>query len=503
MKSIIVARVSTEEQKEAGNSLPAQLEKMKSYCQRNSFDIIETFSFDESAYKDRRDEFEKILNTIEDIIKKEKIAVCFDKVDRLSRNIFDKRVSKLYEMAVSDKIELHFVSDGQVIDNNMSAGDKFAFGMKLGLAKYYSDAISDNVKRAFEQKRRNGEWTGPVRLGYLNVSLDEENRTRKNIIIDPDRGYLVTEMFDKYATGNYSLETIRKEMTNKGLKSKAGYEISKSVVENMLKDSFYCGIAMSKKYGPYAHIYPRLIDRETFNKCKEVRENRKKKPNKEKSKDFVFKGLLTCQNCGCNITAEQVKKLNGNIYNYYSCTNGKKICKRVYVSEIALLEPVYGILERLESMPHDVQEKLVSELRNLNEMQVEYHKKQIARIQLEYTKYQSRKNSLFDMYADRSITKLDYDKKLQEYTDKIHLLEIELSEYGKADTEYKIIIGIVFSLARRAKEIFNSSETHEKRAILIYLLQNSTLNGKTPVFTMRSPYNLILGLASSPDWLRE
>ena len=53
-------------------------------------------------------------------------------------------------MAVSDKIELHFVSDGQVIDNNMSAGDKFAFGMKLGLAKYYSDAISDNVKRAFE-----------------------------------------------------------------------------------------------------------------------------------------------------------------------------------------------------------------------------------------------------------------------------------------------------------------------------------------------------------------
>ena len=90
MKSIIIARVSTEEQKEAGNSLPAQLEKMKSYCQRNSFEIIETFSFDESAYKDRRDEFEKILNTIEDIIKKEKIAVCFDKVDRLSRNIFDK-----------------------------------------------------------------------------------------------------------------------------------------------------------------------------------------------------------------------------------------------------------------------------------------------------------------------------------------------------------------------------------------------------------------------------
>ena len=29
--------------------------------------------------------------------------------------------------------------------------------MSLGVAKYYSDAISDNVKRAYEQKLRNGE----------------------------------------------------------------------------------------------------------------------------------------------------------------------------------------------------------------------------------------------------------------------------------------------------------------------------------------------------------
>ena len=32
MKAIIIARVSTEEQKEAGNSLPAQITRLKSYC---------------------------------------------------------------------------------------------------------------------------------------------------------------------------------------------------------------------------------------------------------------------------------------------------------------------------------------------------------------------------------------------------------------------------------------------------------------------------------------
>jgi DNA invertase Pin-like site-specific DNA recombinase len=37
MKSIILARVSTEEQKEAGNSLSAQFERLKNYCKQKSF----------------------------------------------------------------------------------------------------------------------------------------------------------------------------------------------------------------------------------------------------------------------------------------------------------------------------------------------------------------------------------------------------------------------------------------------------------------------------------
>jgi len=157
MKAISVSRVSTEEQKDAGNSLPAQDKHIEDYCKRKDFEIVKTFSFDESAYKDKRDEFDKLLEYVQEVAKKEKMAVCFDKVDRLSRSVFDKRVGTLYEMALADLIELHFVSDGQVINNQMSAVAKFQFGMSLGLAKYYSDAIGDNVKRAFEQKRRNGE----------------------------------------------------------------------------------------------------------------------------------------------------------------------------------------------------------------------------------------------------------------------------------------------------------------------------------------------------------
>ena len=502
MKAIIVARVSTEEQKEAGNSLPAQLSRIQDYCERNNYTVIETYSFDESAYKTKRDEFDKILARINQ--SKEKIAVCFDKVDRLSRNIFDKRVALLYEKAVADEIELHFVSDSQVINNNMNAGDKFAFGMKLGLSKYYSDAISDNVKRVFEQKRRNGEWTGGVRIGYLNVALDAEKRLRKDIIIDPERSQLVRKIFELYSTGAYSLETVRQEITKQGLRSRDGNELPKSSIENILKDSFYCGTAVSKKYGSYTHKYPRLITQDLFDKCQEVRLKRAKHPFKVASREFIFKGLLLCANCGCLYTPEQHTKRSGKVYNLYSCTNGKKRCKRVYVNEERLLEPILSVLERFESISQEAQDALVDELRRNTEAEVVFHKTQINRIRTAYEKIKEKDNNLLELYLDpddQSITKDVYDKKHQEYHDKLQLLNIELEEHTDADYDYQTTVTTVLSIARRARTLFESSEVAEKRLFLNYLLQNPTINEKTLVFNLRSPFNLVLDLAESPTWL--
>lgn len=107
-----------------------------------------------------------------------------------------------------------------------------------------------------------------------------------------------------------------------------------------------------------------------------------------------------------------------------------------------------------------------------------------------------------NVHLTGSITKDIYDKKHQEYADKLQLFEIELSEHRKADYDYQTTVASVLSVARRAKQIFESSEPHEKRAFLNYLLQNPTVNGKKLEFTMRSPFNLVLELASSPNWLR-
>ena len=136
--------------------------------------------------------------------------------------------------------------------------------------------------------------------------------------------------------------------------------------------------------------------------------------------------------------------------------------------------------------------------------EVVFHKAQINRIRTDYDNLKAKQNRLLEAFLDESITKDIYDKKHQEYQDQLQVLEIEMSEHAKADYEYHTTVATVVSVSRRAKTIFeNSSEPARKRAFLSYLLQNPTVKGKKLYFTIASPFNIVLELANSPNWLRE
>lgn len=100
------------------------------------------------------------------------------------------------------------------------------------------------------------------------------------------------------------------------------------------------------------------------------------------------------------------------------------------------------------------------------------------------------------------ITKDIYDKKLKEYKEKQYEIGIRLEEYTQADKSYHITASTVFNMAKRALDVFESSEVLEKRQFLNYLLQNPKVDGKKLVFDLRSPFNHIASLASQPIGLR-
>lgn len=495
MKAIIVARVSTEEQKEAGNSLPAQTERLASYCKRRELEVVKDISFDESAYKDKRDEFDKLVALVQKLSKKEKIAVCFDKVDRLSRSIFDKRVNTLYEMAVADKIELHFVSDGQVINNQMCATEKFQFSISLGLAKYYSDAISDNVKRAYEEKIKRGEWIGQAYVGYLNVTLPDGS---KDIIIDEKRAFLVKKMFELYATTKYSMQDLAIEMQAQGLRSRAGVDVSTSQVQAMLRNPFYYGM-MRIKGKLYHHKYEPLVSKYLFDKVQEHIDGYNRQNFKRTNKPYIFRGLIKCSHCGCAITPEEQKGLI-----YYHCTNYHRNCpskKEKWLREEELLIEIKKFLQSLK-LDSEALEELKKELRATHETEKEYYEKILGNINRELGVIDARLKIMYNDRLDGRITTDEYDTRVKDNKKRQEELLEQYKEHSTGDKNFYITANKILDLSQRAWELFENSEPKEKTQLVSFLLQNLVLERRKLLFEVKTPFNGIVEYAKYTSGLR-
>lgn len=487
MKAIIIARVSTDEQKEAGNSLPAQTTRMEKYCEkRKGLTIDKSFSFDESAYKDKRKGFDEILDYI--LNQKEKVAVCFDKVDRLSRNVFDKRVSLLYEKALNDEIELHFVSDGQVIDNKMSAVEKFQFGISLGLAKYYSDAISDNVKRAIEQKLRRGEWPGKAPYGYINI--DRENGS-KWVVTQPNEAQIVKKMYEWYGTSSYSMNEVRSE-----LKKVFGIDFSKGKVDHILKNPFYWG-EMRYDGNLYPHKYDPVITEELFNRVQAIKAGYSKKHFKFAGLPFFYRGLIRCAECGCMVSPERKK----GKYIYYHCTQYHGNHGAKWLREEDLTAQFAKIFSSVQ-VPQNVVEDITEALRKNHEDKSNFHTDLLKQYQKEYQKCESRIEKMYEDKLDGSITESFYEKKRKEYRLKQSDLEGRIENLRFTDENYYLTASYVLNLASKAREIFESSELHERRQLLKMVLQNLTLRGKNIEYDWVKPFDVICNYASRQAWLR-
>lgn len=484
MKAILIARVSTEEQKEAGNSLPAQIARLEKYCMNKGFIIDSIHSFDESAYKQTRTEFDQILDVI--LTSKTKIAVCCDKVDRLTRNMFDKRVSLLYEKALQDEIEIHFVSDGQVLNSKLSATEKFQFSISLGLAKYYSDAVSDNVKRAIEQKLRQGEWIAQAPYGYKSVT---DAAGKKNLVPHEYESLIVKKMFELYSSGLYSLDSLANKINNE-----YGLTWSDTGISKILTRPFYYG-EMKVKGQLYPHKYQPLVSKELFDTVEKIKSKfNKKSLYKLAGKTFLYRGMLRCGHCGLMITPERQKG-----HAYYHCTeyNGKH--GAVWLREEKITEAIEDVFKRLQ-MPQDVADQTIATLQELNHHQTRLYKQQLNKV---IQDEKSLNTMLDNLYLDKlkgRITESDYDKFYQKFTqDQKDLYQKKLT-IEKANSDYFITSTHMISLLSKAYNLFESSEVDQKRHLIKFVLQNLVISNGKVLYELRKPFDYILNCSEDIRW---
>lgn len=248
----------------------------------------------------------------------------------------------------------------------------------------------------------------------------------------------------------------------------------------------------------YPHKYAPLITKQLFDKVQTVMAGYHKKPFRYGCKPFAFRGLIKCAECGCTITAEQKK----GKYNYYTCTNYKKVHKdKIYLREEELLTPVYKVLQNIKLTDKQIND-LIADLRRTNESKDRFFESAMEGLRTDYDKYEKKKSNLLDRFVDKEITKEAYDKQLAEYEAKQTNVNTEMGKHHKADEEYYITVGMILSLAQRAYQIFKSSEAIEKRQLLNFLLRNCQLQGKKLQFELKTPFNGVLQANKCSNLLR-
>jgi len=485
MKAILIARVSTEEQREAGNSLPAQMARLERYCKNKDFEIIKRFEFDESAYKKDRREFDRIIDFISS--QKDKVAVCLDRIDRMSRNTFDRRLALLDDLVQSGRIELHFASDGQILRKGASATNNFQYSMGLSLARYYSDVIGDNVDRSFEEKIRKGEWLSKAPFGYKNIS--KKSGVDSDIVFDEDKAPIAKMLFENYATGAYSMSLLQEKV-----KEEFGLDIPKGSIGKILKNPFYYGeMLIKREIKP--HRYEPLISRELFDKVQEIKAGFRKKPVKYRGKNFMYRGLLKCAHCGCAISPDQKK----GKYVYYQCTqyHGKHGAKRF--KEEAITELLGDAFKRMQ-VPKKVLDKIVAAMSETHKSKVEFHNKHYDKWTREYKALTKKMDNLYEDKLDGKIPEEQYDRFYEKFRKQKDETSARLEKLQAAEDNYYITAKYLLDLSNRAFELFKSSEVEERRLLVKLVLSNLRVDGEKVLYDVNKPFNIIVDCHDRQSW---
>lgn len=479
MKAIVLARESDKNQ----DSNDAQLSRILEYVKDEGLEEWKVIKLKESSTRGYRKKFQEIV----DIIKqsKETIALVVDTVDRLQRGFKESVIFD--ELRKEGKVELHFFRERLVISKKSNSADILRWDMAVMFAKSYILQLTDNLKRKHDKMREDGEITSAPPIGYKSVYNDNPLRMRRIDVVPDERAHFIVQIFEEYAKDGVSVVTLAEKMYKAGFRSTENGKVNQAMIFKILNDTFYYGYAYSRTHDlRYRHRYKSIISKELFDKCQRVMERHNKVPTKYASKPFMFRGLITCGKCG-GVVGGQLKK---GKYTYYSCS-GYKPCTKEYVTEDEILKQVYWVLEGFKLSDEKVKE-ITEGMKSIAENENRFYTKSINALKAEHDKYETRIKKMYVDRLDGRITDEMYDNLLREYKEKQSELLDQMQDHSDADEQFYITANMTMGIAKRAKEIFISSEVDEKRQFLAFLLQNCVLNGKKLDFTIRSPFNLLL-----------
>ena len=324
-KYFLYARKSTEDDDKQVMSIEAQLFELREFARKENLEILAEFQESKSAKTPGRTVFGEMMARVEEL---GNVGILAWHPDRLARNSIDGgRI--IYAVDQKNIVSLRFPT----FWFEPTPQGLFMLQVAFGQSKYYSDNLTENVKRGIRQKVRRGEWLTKAPFGYIN------NHKTRNIEPHPVHSKIIKRAFKEYATGQHGLVSLADFLAEHGVTTATNTPLGKASVKRMLTNRAYLGFVKHRGEWSPGSFAP-IISSKLFEDVQRVLRERERPRTRKAKHDFPFVGTFVCGECGSMFTAQWATGKCGGRYRYYRCTKKKGQCSQGYVREDVLASQI-------------------------------------------------------------------------------------------------------------------------------------------------------------------
>ena len=436
------ARVSSESDEQL-NSLGNQIQYYEDFIKQNAAWTFVPGYIDEGLSgisTKRRENFNRM---IDDAAEDKFDLVITKEISRFARNTLDS--IQFTRQLLSSGVGVFFQNDNI---NTFDEDSELRLSIMSSIAQDELRKLSSRVKFGHQQAIKNSVVLGNNRIfGY--------RKENKRLVIDEDQAPMVRELFELYATDEYSMKQIETLFWNKGYRNLNGKKIAHSTMSNMIANPKYKGyyvgnkvkvvdmFTKKQKFLPpeewvmfkdeSGEIVPAIVSEELWEQANAVLRRRSEDVKNRQgvcNHANLLTGKLFCTHCGTPYYRRESKDKEGNRNSKWVCSgkinNGKDSCDSfpIYESEITpLLFDVFRDTRDISAAMLEEYERMYRSMTSDGNLE---KKMQAAQAAIEMAL--KKKSKLLELAAMDSITNADFKSMTAQCNEEIKASEEELAE---------------------------------------------------------------------------
>ena len=442
-KGIIYCRVSSVEQVE-GTSLESQERVCREFCAREQIQVLKVFvEKGESAKTADRTEFMKAVSFCSDKKNHVDYFVVY-KLDRFARNQVDHITVR--ETLKKYKTELKSVTE-PISDTPVG---KMMESMLSAFAEFDNNVRTERSVNGMRERIKQGILVWQAPLGYY--------RTEKGANITPHPTYApyIKMIFEEYAKGIHTFDSLAKHMTNKGFVTRSGKPAIPQLMEKIIRNPLYCGrikvwdIEIIGKFEP-------IITERLYDQCQETGKRRPKTPRLAKNSDFPLRKLAVCEFCDKPLTGSKATGRQGQKYPYYH--HHKQTCDHAFFVPKAHFEQMF--VEYLQEITPSLKfeeafKAIVLNIWKNNFKKFDEENEQIRKV---ITSLEQKRQRIFELHQEKVYSNQEFSDQKKVIDDKIKqqagLMHETYDKEFKMDTALEYCFNFVRNTAGTWSKLVN------------------------------------------------